>query len=106
MGLMEAGTGNELTVRLVRHSQRKRGATDRLNLWSIAPVLDPTAGSRQTTFEINLPARPLEGSAKAYLAHSGQFTMRSMPCQDPGGAGYSTFRSHIAKTIYKMVMRT
>jgi hypothetical protein len=30
----EAGAGNRLTVRLVRHSQRKRGATDRLNLRS------------------------------------------------------------------------
>ena len=37
-----AGIGNGLTVRLVRHSQRKRGATDRLNLRSTAPVLDPT----------------------------------------------------------------
>lgn len=35
---------NQLTVRLVRHSQRKRGAMDRLNLRSNpAPVLDPTA---------------------------------------------------------------
>ena len=37
-----AGAGNGLTVRIVRHSQRKRGATDRLNLRSTAPVLDPT----------------------------------------------------------------
>src|SRR6202140_5629195 len=29
-----AGAGNPLTVRLVRHSQRKRGVTDRPNLWS------------------------------------------------------------------------
>ena len=29
-----AGTGNQLTVRIVRHSQRKRGATDRPNLRS------------------------------------------------------------------------
>ena len=38
----EAGAGNELTVWLVRHSQRKRGATDRSYLRSVAPVLDPT----------------------------------------------------------------
>src|ERR1035441_573578 len=38
----EAGTGNRLTVRTMRHSQRKRGATDRPNLRSTAPVLDPT----------------------------------------------------------------
>jgi eukaryotic-like serine/threonine-protein kinase len=37
-----AGIGNQLTVRLVRHSQRKRGATDRPRLRSLAPVLDPT----------------------------------------------------------------
>jgi hypothetical protein len=41
-GFDVAGAGNQLTVWLVRHSQRKRGATDRLNLRSMAPVLDPT----------------------------------------------------------------
>jgi hypothetical protein len=41
-GFEAAGAGNQLTVWLVRHSQRKRGATDRLNLRSMAPVLDPT----------------------------------------------------------------
>ena len=41
-GFDEAGAGNGLTVRLVRHSQRKRGATDRPNLRSAAPDLDPT----------------------------------------------------------------
>jgi hypothetical protein len=41
-GFEVAGAGNQLTVWLVRHSQRKRGATDRLNLRSMAPVLDPT----------------------------------------------------------------
>jgi len=37
-----AGNGNQLTVRLVRHSQRKRRATDRSNLRSVAPFPDPT----------------------------------------------------------------
>jgi hypothetical protein len=37
-----AGNGNQLTVRLVRHSQRKRRATDRSNLRGMAPFLDPT----------------------------------------------------------------
>src|SRR5437016_4792642 len=41
-GFEVAGTGTQLTVWLVRHSQRKRGAMDRLNLRSMAPVLDPT----------------------------------------------------------------
>ncbi len=38
-----AGAGNGLTVRLVRHSHRKRGETDRPRLRSTAPALDPTA---------------------------------------------------------------
>jgi hypothetical protein len=46
-GFEVAGTGNQLTVRLVRHSQRKRGATDRPNLRSPAPVLDPTSQLRK-----------------------------------------------------------
>ena len=37
-----AGAGNGLTVRLVRHSHRKRGETDRPRLRSTAPTLDPT----------------------------------------------------------------
>ena len=45
----EAGTGNQLTVRLVRHSQRKRRATDRPNLRGMAPVLDPTICPFATT---------------------------------------------------------
>ena len=36
------GAGNGLTVRLVRHSHRKRGETDRPRLRSTAPALDPT----------------------------------------------------------------
>jgi hypothetical protein len=41
-GFDAAGAGNQLTVWLVRHSQRKRRATARPNLQSMAPVLDPT----------------------------------------------------------------
>src|SRR5467141_3244421 len=44
-GFEVAGAGTQLTVWLLRHSQRKRGATDRLNLRSMAPVLDPTSKS-------------------------------------------------------------
>src|SRR5664279_2786115 len=39
-----AGAGNGFTVWLLRHSQRKRGATARLDLRNTAPVLDPTLG--------------------------------------------------------------
>src|ERR1035438_3146496 len=45
-GCDEAGTGNRLTDRLVRHSQRKRRATDRSVLRGTAPVLDPTLQPR------------------------------------------------------------
>jgi hypothetical protein len=37
-----AGAGNGFTVWILRHSQRKRGATARPNLRNTAPVLDPT----------------------------------------------------------------
>jgi len=37
-----AGAGNGFTVGLLRHSQRKRGETARLDLRNTAPVLDPT----------------------------------------------------------------
>jgi hypothetical protein len=40
LGLSAAGL--EKTECSVRHSQRKRGATARLHLRSIAPALDPT----------------------------------------------------------------
>src|ERR1017187_10388939 len=37
-----AGAGDGFTVWLLRHSQRKRGETARLDLRNTAPVLDPT----------------------------------------------------------------
>ena len=37
-----AGAGNGFTVWLLRHSQRKRGETDRPDLRNTAPVFDPT----------------------------------------------------------------
>jgi len=37
-----AGVGDGFTAGLVRHSRRKRGATDRLGLRNTAPALDPT----------------------------------------------------------------
>ena len=45
-----AGAGNGFTVWLLRHSQRKRGATARLDLRSTAPVLDPTAMATEISF--------------------------------------------------------
>src|ERR1035441_6014059 len=51
-GCDEAGTGNRLTDRLVRHSQRKRRATDRSVLRGTAPVLDPTLHPRVPKLEV------------------------------------------------------
>ena len=45
-----AGDGNQPTVRLVRHSQRKRRATDRSNLRGMAPFLDPTTAFIRIVF--------------------------------------------------------
>src|ERR1035438_6286756 len=53
-GFDVAGAGNRLTVRLVRHSQRKRGATDRPNLRSMAPVLDPTERRTEASAQARL----------------------------------------------------
>ena len=50
-----AGAGNGLTVRIVRHSQRKRGETDRPNLRSTAPVLDPTNHAFQEAHGVAQP---------------------------------------------------
>jgi hypothetical protein len=44
-----AEAGNGFTVWLMRHSQRKRGATARLDLRNTAPVLDPTGMSPGTS---------------------------------------------------------
>ena len=71
-GFDAAGTGNGFTVRLVRHSQRKRGATDRLNLWSTAPVLivDP-----ETKLWIRIE-EVLEGHSSGVFA--GLFTAQNI----------------------------
>src|SRR5271169_5265080 len=45
-----AGAGNGFTVWLLRHSQRKRGATARLDLRNTAPVLDPTNRVQEMRF--------------------------------------------------------
>src|ERR1700691_3083780 len=49
-----AGAGNGFTVWLLRHSQRKRGETARLDLRNTAPVLDPTGQCLQ----IHLAEKP------------------------------------------------
>src|SRR6266404_5883280 len=48
-----AGAGNGFTVWLLRHSQRKRGATSRLNLRNPAPVLVPTGRALPSCAALN-----------------------------------------------------
>jgi len=69
-GFEVAGAGNQLTVWLVRHSQRKRGATDRLNLRSTAPVLDPTTVLRASPREKTLDYTKRESTAYSGLLYS------------------------------------
>ena len=71
-----AGAGNGLTVRIVRHSQRKRGETDRPNLRSTAPVLDPTNLAFQEAHGVGRP----EGNKAACGSASMQ---RSCGVEDP-----------------------
>ena len=56
-----AGAENQLTIRLMRHSQRKRGATDRSNLRSLASVLDPTF--REGNGNVSIMRSPLRAIA-------------------------------------------
>src|SRR5215471_3739103 len=59
-----AGAGNQLTVRIVRHSQRKRGATDRPNLRSKGA--SPYSRSRNEIMDTNRGGvgRPLVRSVR------------------------------------------
>jgi hypothetical protein len=54
-GFEVAGAGTQLTVRLMRHSQRKQGAPARRNLRSMALALDPTGS---TTWGLRWPQLP------------------------------------------------
>src|ERR1700679_3094145 len=57
-GCDAAGAGNGFTVWLLRHSQRKRGATARLDLRNTAPVLDPTGKKDECVRDISLNISP------------------------------------------------
>ena len=71
-----AGAGNGLTVRLVRHSHRKRGETDRPRLRSTAPALDPTGHSkgRWSPSLLHSTRRCLSRSARDGYGTSRQLT--------------------------------
>src|SRR5882762_6535960 len=74
-----AGTENQLTVRLVRHSQRKRGATDRSDLRSLASVLDPT--DRGDGGNVGIIRSPLRATV---LPDCGGREVNSRPYRDCG----------------------
>ena len=63
-----AGAGNGFTVWLLRHSQRKRGATARPDLRNTAPVLDPTAFA-----EGSCRARKTRSKAVALIDRQGNY---------------------------------
>ena len=99
-GFDVAGAGNRLTVRLVRHSQRKRGATDRPNLRSMAPVLDPTERRTEASAQARLlrpsgEEGPVNGSGAKGTA--GRWTARRdssvFPYPVPSGCAGSGFGS-------------
>src|SRR6202008_5111145 len=75
-----AGAENQLTIRLVRPSQRKRGATDRSNLRSLASVLDPTF--RGSGGNVGIIRSPVRATA---LPGGFSFAPLATPCR--------TFRS-------------
>src|SRR5713226_4119436 len=72
-----AGDGNQLTVRLVRHSQRKRGAPDRSDLRSMAPFLDPTTHNTQPVWRVDAPLVPVPSSQDAGRSAAGVRRPRS-----------------------------
>ena len=74
-----AGAGNGFTVWLLRHSQRKRGATARLNLRNTAPVLDPTSSR-----PYSLPARFASRSQPVCRLPVTDAELRCCPGARPG----------------------
>ena len=86
-----AGDGNQLTVRLVRHSQRKRGATDRSNLRSQAPFLDPTKGEILNS-KPHAPLPPfesLDNFGRSYFSRAVYDEVRTQKNSHLGLAGRS-----------------
>src|SRR5450755_1216032 len=61
-----AGAGNGFTVWLLRHSQRKRGETARLDLRNTAPVLDPTCVHAKQLEKPSSSRREIGGAEKPY----------------------------------------
>ena len=74
-----AGVGDGFTAGLVRHSQRKRGATDRPGLQNTAPALDPTGDIRSA---ISRP--PQRRPQAAWYANPRGEAVRGAPVRVPG----------------------
>jgi hypothetical protein len=66
-----AGAETQLTIRLVRHSQRKRGATDRSDLRSMASALDPTC--ERPVVKFRRPTHPGYISFEEILTKRSEF---------------------------------
>jgi len=73
-----AGVGDGFTAGLVRHSQRKRGATDRPGLQNTAPALDPTGDIRSA---ISRP--PQRRPQAAWYANPRGEAVRGAPVRVP-----------------------
>src|SRR5215467_4686365 len=64
-----AGAGNPLTVRIVRHSQRKRGATDRPNLRSKGASPRPYRDFRLIKYPFDVACRTMMILQRSQLLH-------------------------------------
>src|ERR1700730_17610697 len=69
-----AGAGNGFTVWLLRHSQRKRGETARLDLRNTAPVLDPTGQCTGITWPTS---RSRKSDPRAFSRYESKATVAS-----------------------------
>ena len=65
-----AGAGNQLTVRLVRHSQRKRGATDRPNLRSHGASPRPYRGGIRKCVRLEWTISARRGPSPRVIVHA------------------------------------
>ena len=89
----EAGNGTQLTVRLLRHSQRKRRETARPHLRSMAPFLDPTyRGASGNVAMVEMCTRLAIERARTVTLHLQQARRSSIAC--PEGQITSGRRTH------------
>jgi len=98
-GLDAAGAGNQFTARLVRHSQRKRGATARPGLRSMAPVLDPTdERGRETTGCLSAPVQRPSSTLPRKLLKIKEWHFHEVLCSEEEPRRESTVQSAERRT--------